>query len=548
MARLLSWLGAKAKALLGLILPTFQKARASGGLSRWLRAVLHVLIVLLLLAGLLWVNLRSETIQAAIPQQELLRKSWLPILFLLLYTLCWLSYWLWRLLVSEDEGLRFPDIEEAWEEAKASLRQAGLNVSDVPLFLFLGQPEDDEKALFQAAQINLLVKQAPTRDDAPLHVYANRDAIYLTCAGASLLGRHARYLAGKLRDKTMPDREESPSEDDDMVTHTISPGGSGILEARGPFADMAKVLHQAEHEGRPLTKVEKRELRRMYRQSQPQRSPLKDPELIAYEAARLQFLCRLLVHDRRPFCAVNGVLLLVPFAGTDSEQDATYTAEALQRDLAVTGSALQVDCPHYTLVCDLETASGFSEFLQRFAPKERLRRLGQSCPLNPDLQGTSLRAAPKHATMKLLDSLAKWICQAVVPIWVYRNFQMEKADTPDRAALNRINGRLFLLADELQERSGRLATVLVRGLTARNGPLLFGGCYLAATGSDVEREQAFVRGLLDRLSEGQSCVYWTQQTLEEEAAYARWVRFGWTFLAMVVLAVLCLALCVYFLK
>jgi hypothetical protein len=125
---------------------------------------------------------------------------------------------------------------------------------------------------------------------------------------------------------------------------------------------------------------------------------------------------------------------------------------------------------------------------------------------------------------------------------------MEKADTTDRAALNRTNGRLFLLADELQERSGRLATVLVRGLTARTGPLLFGGCYLAATGSDVEREQAFVRGLLDRLSEGQSCVYWTQQTLDEEAAYARWVRFGWTFLALVVLAVLCLAICVYFHK
>ncbi|HEY7425936.1 MAG TPA: type VI secretion protein IcmF/TssM N-terminal domain-containing protein [Gemmataceae bacterium] len=541
MGRLLSWLGAKAKALLGLILPMFQKARSSGGLSSWLRTILHVLIVLFLLATLFWINWNSAWIQSAIPHQELLRKSWLPILFLLLYTLCWLSYWLWRLLVSEDEGLRFPDIEEAWEEAKASLRQAGLNVSDAPLFLFLGQPEDEEKALFQAAQINLVVKQAPTRDDAPLYVYASRDAIYLTCAGASLLGRHARHLAGKLRDKTMPDREEAPSEEDDMVTNTISPGGSGSLEAKGPFADMAKVLHQAEREGRPLTKAEKRELRRMYRQGQPQRSPLKDPELIAYEAARLQFLCRLLVRDRRPFCAVNGVLLLVPFAGTDSEQDATYTAEALQRDLAVTASALQVDCPHYALVCDLETASGFSEFLQRFAPKERLRRLGQSCPLSPDLQGSSLRAAPKDATMKLLDSLAKWVCQSVVPIWVYRKFQMEKADTPDRTALNRTNGRLFLLADELQERSGRLATVLVRGLTGRTGPLLFGGCYLAATGSNAEREQAFVRGLLDRLSEGQSCVYWTQQTLDEEASYARWVRFGWTFLAMVVLTVLCFA-------
>ncbi|HEY7428239.1 MAG TPA: hypothetical protein VH682_28655, partial [Gemmataceae bacterium] len=106
MARLLSWLGAKAKALLGLILPMFRKARSSSGLSSWLRAILHVLIVLLILAVLFWINWNSAWIQSAIPHQELLRKSWLPILFLLLYTLCWLSYWLWRLLVSEDEGLR----------------------------------------------------------------------------------------------------------------------------------------------------------------------------------------------------------------------------------------------------------------------------------------------------------------------------------------------------------------------------------------------------------------------------------------------------------
>jgi hypothetical protein len=309
-------------------------------------------------------------------------------------------------------------------------------------------------------------------------------------------------------------------------------------------------LQLAEREGRPLTKAEKRELRAIYRQGQPQRSPLKDPELIAYQAARLQFLCRLLVRDRRPFCAVNGVLLLIPFAGTDSEQDATYTAEALQRDLAVTSSALMVDCPHFAVVCDLETANGFGEFIQRFTPKERLRRLGQSCPLSPDLRGLSQREPTKEGMPKLLDSLAKWICRSVVPTWVYRKFQMEKADTPDRVPAIRTNGRLFLLADELQERSSRMGTILARGLASKaaTGPLLFGGCYLAGTGSNAEQEQAFVRGLLDRLAEGQSCVYWTRQTLEQEASYARWVQLGWTALAMVVLALLTFAAYVFFVK
>jgi hypothetical protein len=102
------------------------------------------------------------------------------------------------------------------------------------------------------------------------------------------------------------------------------------------------------------------------------------------------------------------------------------------------------------------------------------------------------------------------------------------------------NGRLFLLADELHERARRLSTVLTRGLTGKSlaGPLMFGGCYLAGTGSDSEHEKGFVRGVLDRLLEGQSCVYWTRRTLEEERAYARWVSIGWTTLVLAILVLL----------
>jgi hypothetical protein len=76
---------------------------------------------------------------------------------------------------------------------------------------------------------------------------------------------------------------------------------------------------------------------------------------------------------------------------------------------------------------------------------------------------------------------------------------------------------------------------------AAAGPLLFGGCYLAGTGSDPEREQAFVRGLLVRLDKEQNNVYWTQATLAEEAGYAFWVNIGWTIIAIVVAGVVLVA-------
>lgn len=556
MLRMFAWIGEKLKAVLGLILPVYQKARGSGGMPRWLRIVLHVLVIAVILAGLFWINSHKEWIPDAIPKTWWLRLSWLPILFLLVYTLCWLSYWLWTLLVSDEEGPYFPDIEAAWEEAKSALGQAGVGLTDQPLFLILGQPEDDEKALFQAAKLTLEVKQAPSSPDAPLHVYATRDAAYLTCAGASVLGCHARFLAGKLKlaDKAAPGSSEGAGEDDDIINRTLSPDAKDdLIPNKGVFADianMAQMFYHAEREGRPLEKLgksEKRKLRGYYRKSNPHRSPLKDADLIAEEAARLQFLCQLLVRDRRPFCAVNGVLLLIPFAGCDSDQDAAYTAEALQRDLAVTSAALKVDCPHFALVCDLETADGFGEFLQHFTPSQRLQRLGQRCPLNPDLRDEVTEAPAKDGAARMLDSLAKWLCQSFMPTWIYRHFHMEKADTPDRAELVRGNGRLFLLGDELQERGKRLGTILSRGLAqkAAAGPLLFGGCYLAGTGSDPEREQGFVRGLMDRLDDEQSRVYWSRATLAEEASYTFWTNLGWTILVFVLAGVVLLLTAFY---
>jgi hypothetical protein len=544
MLRVFAWLTGKLKAVLGLMLPVYQKARGSGGMPRWLYVVLHVLVVAVFLAGLLWINIAFASIPENISAPKWQRNSWLPIIILLIYFLCWMSYWLWKLLVSSEEGPYFPDIEAAWEKAKMALHRAGIGFTDQPLLLILGQPEDDEKALFQAAQLTLQVQQTPSspdppRPDTPLHIYATRDATYVTCAGASLLGCHARFLAGKpmLGDKTLPRYDEVSNEEDEKFKTIAANAKHDVITA-----DMAKMFHDAEREGRPLDKLTKPVKRKLRADMRKGKSPLKNPALIAYEAARLRFLCQLLVRDRRPYVPVNGILLLIPFAGCDSEEDAMFTAVALQRDLAITRTTLQVDCPHFALVCDMETAEGFDESIQHFEPDERLRRLGQRCPLNPDLRDPATREPARDGVTRMLTSLAEWLCQSFMLDRVYKLFQIEKADAPDRAELVRKNGRLFLLGYELQVRRPRLATILSHGLAqkAAAGPLLFGGCYLAGTGSDLESEQAFVRGPLARLDEEQNNVYWTQATLAEEAVYAFWVNIGWNVIVTVVAGVVIL--------
>ncbi len=81
--------------------------------------------------------------------------------------------------------------------------------------------------------------------------------------------------------------------------------------------------------------------------------------------------------------------------------------------------------------------------------------------------------------------------------------------------------------------------ILSRGLggVANGTPLLFGGLYLAATGNTEATQQAFVAGVFSRLIEGQSAVYWTDQTLTEEATYQRWISIGWAVVAFLVVGV-----------
>src|SRR5262249_6819049 len=144
--------------------------------------------------------------------------------------------------------------------------------------------------------------------------------------------------------------------EEDEVLKTLSPSAPGTLDPRGAVQKMANVLVQASREGRPLTKAEKRELRQIYRQDNPHRSVLKQGGLLDEQQARLEHICRLIVRDRHPYCPVNGVLVLLPLAGTDSDDDAADTGNVCQRDVAVVTRALKVHCPLFALVCDMETA------------------------------------------------------------------------------------------------------------------------------------------------------------------------------------------------
>src|SRR5207247_385369 len=117
----------------------------------------------------------------------------------------------------------------------------------------------------------------------------------------------------------------------------------------------------------------------------PRMHLLKNAPEVELLTARLRYLCRLIVRDRKPYCPINGLMVLVPFGAMDTDDDANQTGTICQLDLQTARRAFQVNCPAFVLVCDLESAGGFKEFMERFPTEQRQRRLGQRLPLAPDL-------------------------------------------------------------------------------------------------------------------------------------------------------------------
>ncbi len=478
---------------------------AVGRFFRRLALVLFGLLVLALVAGVFyglwylnrWLDLER---QLAGPW-PLLRQVWLPLLFVLFVALLVVARWLWRLLGREREPTDFADIHEAWVEARTALEAAGVSLAEVPLFLVLGRPAAGVDALFGASRLPFPVRQAPKRGDAPVQVYANGQAVYVVCPGASLLSSLAALLAGEgeAKEEVMP------------------PAGTVFEELREELPTTEAPASAAAEPGEPLLLADAGSQTATALAEEPEAAPRRRPSLlklsdeVARQQARLNYLCRLLAFNRRPYCAANGLLLLLPFDAAQDEEGTSEAAGVSRLDLAAARAGLKTDCPVFALVCDLETAPGFAAFARSFPEERRRKVLGQAFPLVPDLPAADVPA--------MVEGGARWVGEALARL-VYRLFQAE-------ASLND-NAALYQLLASVRERLDHVGQVLARAALLGDGqrPLL-GGCFLAATGADPSKDQAFVAGVFRLLLENQNAVAWTPEALAEEADYQRWTMYGY---------------------
>jgi hypothetical protein len=127
-----------------------------------------------------------------------------------------------------------------------------------------------------------------------------------------------------------------------------------------------------------------------------------------------------------------------------------------------------------------------------------------------------------------LDALATHACGAFED-WVYALFREKKALAKPG------NTKLYALLCNIRRNvRSRLANLMVAGYArdtdadAKSEPLMFGGCYFAATG-ETEDRQAFVKNVFDKLPEQQEELQWTEAAYAQDEKFQRLARLALTF-------------------
>lgn len=450
------------------------------------------------------------------PYSSLFERDYIAVIAILVIAIPIVVYKTLKLYL-EGEGALYPDLEDAWQTGVDELERQRIDLRQLPLFLVLGcQNEVQAANVFEGSGMEFVVKGLP-QGTAPIHWYVTRDAGYIVCteAGAtSLLSRVAKTQLGKpaamASGPTVAARKPNLSQtmvardDDDAPASAGTTSPPQNFNIRGTM----EVTNFRDTQTGPIT-------------NNPAAQPA-EPKIIVdraereRELSRLEFLCRRILRGRKPYCPVNGVLVLLPYKVLESPSGAGEMTVAVGSDLRITTRAFKLRYPVVALVVGLEEERGFQELV---------RRVGHT-------QASGQRFGHKYDVWKppipeQMEALCAHACGAFED-WAYSLFR--KDDAIKKATGNK---ELYSLLCKIRGRVQiHLEKVLVEGFgfdpdrETQYGdvPVLFGGCYFSATG-DQEARRAFTGGVVrDKLSDHINDVEWTPPAIAQDQRHHAWAR------------------------
>jgi IcmF-related N-terminal domain len=465
----------------------------------------------------------------------------------------------------EGAPVAYPEVDQAWRAGMQALAANELSIDSIPIFLITGSSgEAQERAIMSASGLHLSVEGVP-QGPAPIHWYANSEAIYLFCTDASWtsalaslreeMAFEAAVSAVNVESPTFtqsgldttsvvvrtepapksapePNRPASPStrgtlELNDFVNPTppkSTPAAAAPASSPSSFrgtlligdSNAETTVSSPTTTPPPSPNADQSRLSWQSSQSRPSTMSLtgavdtlssRKPVLVSHQYSsaclqELQYIGHLVRRARQPLCAINGVLSLIQLESIHSSQvEVEELQRAIRSDLETIRYAFQLKVPVSALVVGLEKERGFRELITRVG---RDRAMSQRFGRRFDIQ-----AIPARDQMV---ALATHLC-GVFEDWTYTLFREE------HALARPGNTRLYELLSKVRcGWKGRLGDILAGGFGCdtnkrdENASVFFSGCYFAATGDSPDR-QAFVKGVIEKMGEEQELIEWTQEAI-----------------------------------
>ncbi|HZN36237.1 MAG TPA: type VI secretion protein IcmF/TssM N-terminal domain-containing protein [Pirellulaceae bacterium] len=427
----------------------------------------------------------------------------------------------------QGEQSAHPDIDFAWKAGMEALAQNGLSPGSVPLFLVLGSASvRQEMALVRAAGLSLRVHDVP-EGPAPLHWYASPDGIYLVLSEACSLSSLATLLekrraqAPSLGESSTPgDLPALPAPGIAAPRPAPKPAPAVKRERPAPGGDRTRgtiMLDQfvsdrqeaeAQAQAAATATEDEAEAAAPAAMTVSDQPAILSQQESARQKSRLEYVCHLIRQARFPICPINGVMVLLPFELLQATQRETQQLQKTVRaDLGCLQRELEIRCPVTALIVGMHQERGFRELVRRVG-RERAtaQRFGRRF---------DVRIIPTTDNLAALCSLSAGVFED----WIHTLFREAEALT--RPGNLRLYGLLCKVRSTL---SGVLTEVLVGGFAhdPQNKevaePIPFSGCYFAATG-ETEDQQAFVRGVFEKLVEEQEEIEWTRLAAGDNRLY-----------------------------
>lgn len=219
----------------------------------------------------------------------------------------------------------------------------------------------------------------------------------------------------------------------------------------------------------------------------------------------LENVCRRLLAERPNCPVVRGVVVLFPITWAGQPESVKWASSA-REDLRTIERVLKVRCPVFAVFSEMETTSGFPEFVGRMSTALRQSRCGFAVPASHPFSGDLVQNG--------LIWMSGWYHGWILSLMADDLFNVSG------------NNQLFSLDIEFRRYRKRLRSVLEAAFSTHREtePMLFRGCYFTATGAHT-REQAFTAGLLrgprGRILAEHAVTQWTQQARDDDQFYRK---------------------------